>query len=335
MKSCCIALLFSCTLFQAGAHSPAGTENGKPAALAAPALEPGIRYLLGSDDEVAIWVADVPELSNNAGRALTIDSGGFVNIPMAGRMAIAGLTAAEAEKAIAERLKLYIKNPQVTVSLTQMRSRPVSVVGSVNSPGVHQIRGEKPLLEVIAMAGGLRNDAGSMVTLTRPIENGPIPLPFAAPDPAGKFSVAEISLSAMMRGDHPEYNTPVMPNDVISVHRAEMVYVVGDVVRSGGFVLNEKKSLSVLQALSLAGGIARTAAPGKSKIIRGGIEDPNNRVEVAVDLKRILSGKQQDVPLYPDDVLFVPDNGAKKIAVRSAEAVLQTLTGILIFRGGN
>jgi polysaccharide export outer membrane protein len=205
----------------------------------------------------------------------------------------------------------------------------------VNNPGVHQIRGEAPLLEVLALAGGLRQDAGSTVTLTRSLINGAIPLPFAQTDAAGKYSVAEINLDGVMNGDHPEYNTSILPNDVVSVKRAEMVYVVGDVTRTGGFVLNEKQSLSVLQALSMAGGLRATAAADKSKIIRGSHGNPKERQEIAVDVKRILSGKQDDLPMYPDDILFIPDSKAKKIAIRSAEAILQTVSGIMIFRGGN
>ena len=335
MKSKTIVLLFACaSSFQAVAQ-----DLAKPAVAAFKPPQPespvtDSRYRIGTDDEVLVWVGEMPELSQNAGRAFNVDANGYVNIPMAGRLKIAGLTTAEAERRVAGNLVKYLKNPQVNISLSQVRSRPVSVVGSVNQPGVHQIRGHAPLLEVIALAGGLRNDAGSSVTLTRPLANGAIPLPFAENDASGNYSVAEINLDSIMRGDHPEYNTTVFPNDVVSVRRAEMVYVVGEVSRSGGFVLNEKKSISVLQALSLAGGINATAAPGKSKIIRGANQPPEKREEIAVDLKRILGGKQEDLALYPDDILFVPDSSAKKIATRSAEAILQTITGVVIFRSG-
>jgi polysaccharide biosynthesis/export protein len=199
---------------------------------------------------------------------------------------------------------------------------------------VHQIRGSRTLLEIVSMAGGLRTDAGPVLTVTRLKETGKLPLPTVLSDPTDRYWVAEVNIEAMMSGSHPEYNISVLPNDVISVRRAEMVYVVGDVLRAGGFVLNSKKSISVLQALSLAGGLGRTAAPKGGRIIRPSKQNAQERQEIAVDLKKILSGKAPDMPLYPEDILFVPDSMSKKFAIRTSEAAIQTLSGIMIWKGG-
>jgi polysaccharide export outer membrane protein len=340
ISACRVAgLLLGCgvTLWaQTAPVAPGKAAEAPPPATAKvpPAVVPGTAgSLIGPDDELVVWAADIPDLANT-GKTVTVDAGGYINVPMAGRVQVQGLSATQVEEALVARLRKYLRYPQVNVTLMQIRSQPVSVMGAVNTPGIHQIRGQMALLEVLAQAGGLRNDAGPTVTITRPIENGKLPLPMAEVDPTGKYTVAEVNLEAMMRGDHPEYNTKVLANDVIAVRRAEMVYVVGEVSRAGGFVLNEKKTVSVLQALSLAGGLTATAAPGNARIIRGGPDGPEKRVEVAVNLKRILGGKDKDVPMNPEDILFIPDSTSKKLAIRTAEAVLQTVSGIMIFRGG-
>jgi polysaccharide biosynthesis/export protein len=334
-------LMLGCGMALSAQTAPIAAAAGKATESPAPPKVPGAVVpgttgsLIGRDDELVVWAADIPDLSGNGGgKTVTVDAGGYINVPMAGRVHVQGMSATQVEEALVARLRKYLRYPQVNVTLMQIRSQPVSVMGAVNTPGIHQIRGHMALLELLAQAGGLRNDAGPTVTITRPIENGKLPLPMAEVDPTGKYTVAEVNLEAMMRGDHPEYNTKVLPNDVVAVRRAEMVYVVGEVTRAGGFVLNEKKTVSVLQALSLAGGLTATAAPGNARIIRGGPDGPEKRVEVAVNLKRILGGKDKDIPMNPEDILFIPDSTSKKLAIRTAEAVLQTVSGIMIFRGG-
>jgi polysaccharide biosynthesis/export protein len=123
----------------------------------------------------------------------------------------------------------------------------------------------------------------------------------------------------------------VRAHDVISVPRAEMVYVVGEVIRAGGFVLNEKENLSVLQALSLAGGLQPEAAPKNARILRAATK-AEERKEVEVDVKSILQGKVPDVSLMADDILFIPGSGTKKASRRVLEAAIQTISGVAIWR---
>jgi polysaccharide export outer membrane protein len=235
------------------------------------------------------------------------------------------------QEAISSRLKQFIKQPQVNVTVTQIRSQPVSVLGAVSTPGVQQLRGRQTLMEMLSVAGGLRPDAGSTVTITRHVDQGELPLPMVARDASGKFWVAEVNLESVMSGEHPEYNAMILPHDIISVQRVKMIYVVGAVTRAGAFPLNEKENLSILKAVSMAGGVTGTAATGDVRIIRDK-DDPAKRTEVTVDLKKILAGRSKDLPLAPDDVLFVPDSRAKRIATRTLEAALNTVGGILIFR---
>ncbi|MGC9970669.1 MAG: polysaccharide biosynthesis/export family protein [Bryobacteraceae bacterium] len=285
-------------------------------------------YVLGPEDQIAIRALEAEEISD---KPIRIDMSGNIRLPMVGRIHAAGLTLEQFEAQVSARLKTYINDPEVSVSIVEFRSQPISVIGSVRNPGVHQLQGRKTLVEILSLAGGLAPDAGHSVKITRLLEWGRIPLPGAADDSSGQFSVAQVSLRGIMEAKAPEQNILVRPHDVISVPRAEMVYVIGQVQRSGGFILNERENLSVLKALSLAGGLDHTASPKNARILRAA-SGASSRLEIPVDLKKILSGQTNDVPLQPEDILFVPSNLPKKALVRAVETAVQMGTGLVIWR---
>ena len=285
-------------------------------------------YLLGPDDQLDI---SGPELTELANKPMRVDGQGDVQVPLVGRVHVAGLTVQQAEQEINGVLAKYIRRPQIAVSVAEVRSQPVSILGAVNSPGVHQVQGHKSLLEMLASAGGIRPDAGYSVKITRDLEWGCIPLPTSTLDSSGKFSVAELNLREIMQAKRPEENIQILPNDVISVRKAEMVYVIGEVRRSGGFVLGEKRSISVLQALSLAEGLGTAADTRHARILRVKRE-ADQREELPVNLKDVLSGKKPDVALQGDDILFIPGSTGKKAALRALEAAIQTGSGLAIWR---
>jgi polysaccharide export outer membrane protein len=206
------------------------------------------------------------------------------------------------------------------------------VTGAVQNPGVRPLAGEKTLLEVLSEAGGLRSEAGPVVRITRQLAWGPLPLPNARPDSSGRLSVAEVSVQGVLAGDSDGSNLVIRPQDVISVPRAEMIYVVGAVRQASGFVLEQRSSLSVLEALSLAGGLAPKSAPRRAVILRPGEDDSGERVQVAVDLMKILAGQDPDLPLGSEDVLYVPYSGAKIAAEKAVNAAITIGTGLLIWR---
>lgn len=208
-------------------------------------------YRLGPDDQLLIRALDAEEISD---KPIRIDVSGFVRLPMVGRVRATGLTVEEFENELKDRLRVYIKDPQVAVMVTEFRSQPVSVIGAVSRPGIVQLEGRKTLVEVLSLAGGLTADAGYRVKITRRLEFGRIPLPSAADDPTAQYSVAEVELQSVMQARNPQENVLVQPFDVISVPRAELVYVMGQVKKAGGFVLRDRETMSVLQALSLAEG---------------------------------------------------------------------------------
>src|SRR5207248_358585 len=147
-------------------------------------------------------------------------------------------------------------------------SQPVSVIGAVNSSGVHQLQGRKTLIEMLSLAGGVSPEAGPTVRIARRLEEGAIPLPTATQDATGGFSVAEIELRSLLDATNPEKNIVIRPHDVISIPRAEMVYIVGEVGKPGPVPLSGGNSVSVMEAVSSSGGLLRTAAASHARILR-------------------------------------------------------------------
>ena len=287
--------------------------------------------VLGPNDQISIRALDAEEISDKTYR---VSSSGDLTLPMIGTLRAAGLTVGQLESDVAAALRKYIRNPKVAISVAEVHSQPVSVIGAVTTPGIVQLQGKKTLVEVISMAGGLKNDAGQSVTITRQKEWGPLPLPGARLDPTGQFSIAEVKLKEVLEARSPEQNITIRPNDIISVPRAETIYVLGAVKRAGRFALNESDTLSVLQAVSLAEGLERTASPQKAKILRIA-PGATRRAEVPLDLKKIFSGEMADVVLQPDDILFVPDSAQKRAVLRTLEALLSIGTtagaGVILY----
>jgi polysaccharide export outer membrane protein len=304
------------------------SQDLTPAAKPDPAEQLRSTYVLGPEDQIAIRALEADEISD---KPIRIDMSGNIRLPMVGRIHAAGLTLEQLEAQISARLKTFLNEPEVAVSIVEFRSQPISVIGSVRSPGVHQLQGRKTLVEILSLAGGLAPDAGHSVKITRLLEWGRIPLPSAADDSSGQFSVAEVSLRGIMEAKSPEENILVRPHDVITVPRAEMVYVIGQVQRSGGFILNERENLSVLKALSLAGGLDRSASPKNARILRAS-SGASSRLEIPVDLKSVLAGQTSDVPLQPEDILFIPSSLPQKAIVRAVETAVQIGTGLVIWR---
>jgi polysaccharide biosynthesis/export protein len=282
-------------------------------------------YVLGAEDQIVVHALDVPDISD---KPMRLDLNGDIKFPMAGRIHAAGLTSEQLEAELTKRLSVYLEKPDVAVTISEFHSQPVSVIGAVNTPGVHQIEGRKTLVEILSSAGGLQQDAGPTITITRRIEWGRIPLASAKDDPTVKFSVAEIDLKPLISAKTPEKNIVIRPYDVISVPRAENVYVIGEVAKVGPLTLNEGHSISVLQAVSSSGGVLRTAAAGNAKILRP-VAGSSKWAEFPVDIKKILKGQAKDQTLVAGDILFVPDSAGKRVGLRALEAAIQmgTLAG--------
>jgi len=259
-----------------------------------------------------------------------VSVGGDVTLPMVGRIHATGLTIQQLEKELVDRLKVYIKEPQVSVSVTQFKSQPATVIGYVRNPGVVQLEGRKSLLEVLSMAGGTSQEASSKVIITRSREWGRLPLPTLKPDDGSPYFIGEVDMRTISDGSHPELNIQVLPNDVISVAKAPLVYAVGLVNKPGGYILSDKESVSVLQLIALAGGTVQNANTKAAKIIRP--VPGSERIELPINLKDIMSGKAKDTMLKPEDILYVPDSYTKGTLRRTLDTAIQVTTGMAIYR---
>jgi polysaccharide export outer membrane protein len=283
-------------------------------------------YTLGPGDEITVNALELEEFKEGASR---VDMEGNLRLPLIGKIRAAGLTPAELEAVIKRDLKVFVKDPDVIVTLLNFRSQPVMVLGAVDQPGTHQLEGRKTLFEVISSVGGIRVDAGPTILITREKEWGRIPLPGCTEDATGQFYVAEVSIKSVMEAKNPIENVLVKPRDVITVPKGQVIYVVGAVKKSGGYSLGEARSMTVLQALAMADGLDRLAAPRNARIMRvspGG----NARTEIPVDVKKIFDGKGNDVALGAEDILFIPNSGAKAAALRGAETVLGLSSTVLL-----
>jgi polysaccharide export outer membrane protein len=299
------------------------------AALTAAAQAPVARnYVLGPEDQITIRVLDAEEIDN---KVVRLDFSGFIRLPMVGRIRAGGLTIDQLETELVRELTKYIREPQVAVSVTEFRSQPVSVLGAVKNPGVHQVQGRKTLMEMIALAGGIDPEAGHSIKITRRKEFGAIPLKSAVADETGEYTVADVDLASILEARNPAENIEIKPNDVISVPRGQLVYVMGQVKMPGGFVLRQQETLSALQALALAQGLGTAAKPQDARILRT-VEGAPQRTEIFVDLRKILQGKSSDVPLLPNDVLFIPNNVPKSAMLRGLETAIQIGTGVAVYR---
>ncbi|HXE13952.1 MAG TPA: polysaccharide biosynthesis/export family protein [Bryobacteraceae bacterium] len=298
----------------------------KEVSAANPERVPG--YVLGPEDQIIIRAFQADEISD---KPVQIQGDGFISLPLVGRVKAGGLSVAKFEAELTKDLSKYIEHPQVTVLVSDYRSQPVSVMGAVNNAGVVQLRGEKSLVQVISLAGGLRTDASNTVTITRKLSEGTIPLPNAQTDPTGRYSFAKVNLRKVMDAEAPQDNIIIKRDDVLTVPKAQMVYVIGEVQKPGGYVLNERDSLSLLQAISLAGGLTKTASAKHAKVLHE-VDGKSDRVELPNNVAKILAGKAPDISLHADDILFVPNSTSKTIGLRAAETAVSVGTGLAIWR---
>jgi polysaccharide export outer membrane protein len=304
-----------------------GQQPSIGGASATPAGETPSNYILGPEDTITVRVFAADDIPD---RPSEISNDGTVTLPMVGQIHAAGLTVDQLQASLTTAYKKFFKDPQVTVQVTDFRSQPVSVAGNVATPGVVQLRGNRNLMEVISQAGGLRADAGDSVLITRDLREGPIPVAGAFTDPTGKYSVAHINIRKIMAGSDPETNVMIKPHDVITVPRARLIYVLGNVNRPGGYVMTDNESVSLTQAIALAGGWNTSAMLSGTRILRasGGAE----REQIPANIKKIMDNKAKDLQLQPDDILYVPNSFIKQFSQRGVEAAIGLGTGIAVYR---
>ena len=263
---------------------------------------------LGPGDLLEVGVYNVPELATKA----RVGNSGDVYLPLIDYVHVGDLTVEEAQTLIEKRLDDggFVRNPHVTIFLDESASQGVTILGEVARPGIYPSLGDRRLYDMISAAGGFTPSAGRKVSIIRQHSQTP-PI--------------TVNLPRNLADDLQD-NLEILPGDTITVPKAPIIYVVGDVARPAGLLV-DNGNLTVLQALALAGGANRTAKMSGVAIIRKG---PTGMTETRVPLKKMLEAKAPDVDLRADDILFVPLSGARVAAGRGFEAAVSAATGLAI-----
>ena len=215
-------------------------------------------------------------------------------------------------------------HPQVSVLVTAAVGQDVSVMGEVARPGVYAYTAHHRLLDLIAAASGLTGNAGRLVSVFHR-DDAKTAHPVVL-DPTGTASDRIATPGAAKE----EHNPELQPGDTVLVSRAGLAYVIGDVVRPGGFAVDPVQGLTVVQALSLAWGASPNAAAGKAILIR---DQAGGRTLTTLNLKRMIRGQDPDQPVRDKDILFVPDSTAKTLMNKTLESAIQSAIGVTIYAG--
>ncbi len=266
---------------------------------------------ISAGDLLEVSVFDTPDLSGK----LRVDEHGNIALPLAGDLTVSQLTAEQAAHAIEAKLSRaeILKDPHVLVAVLEYSTQGVTLLGEVKQPGVYPLLGPHSLLDLISAAGGFTPEAGELVTITHRAEpNNPV----------------AVKLGTKPGSTTRSSNVDIRPGDTIIISHAGIVYVVGDVGKPGGFLIQRNNHLTVLRAMALAQGPNKTAALNSAKLIR---QTDDGREELPVPLRKILSNKAPDRTLADGDILFIPSSAAKNALV-TVESVLPSAASASIYR---
>jgi polysaccharide export outer membrane protein len=315
----CLALVFLTAFLPS--RGKAQQNPVEPPSSPAPAGAPQ-DYRIGPEDVLSISVTDAPEFS---GRFRVNQSGELVMTSLPNPIKAAGLTPVELSNELRQALedaKLY-RDPTVNVFVEEYRSQSVTVVGAVTKPGLYPLQKRTTVIQAVSEAG-LMPTTGNRITLIS-AKSG------SMPDPASAQTAQTFELGKLMSGKDPSVNVEVHDGDVINVATADVVYVVGAVTKAGGFVQQDRSAaVSALQAIALAEGFSPIAAPHNGLIIRRNA-DGTARENIPVDLSKIMSGKQSDVLLEANDILFVPNSGTKQTLRVMGQVGMAAVNGVAFY----
>jgi len=239
-------------------------------------------YIIGPDDVIKVTVYNHPDLT--ATDRITGD--GIIMLPLIGDVKLAGLSVEQAAKKISLFLSDgYIMDPKVSVFVVEFRSRKVMIMGQVFRPGVFTLSGNTTFLELLTLAGGLTKEAGDKATIKRKALD------------AGKESegLITIDLRSLIEQGNASLDVTLMDNDSIYIAKAGVFYITGEIKKPDAYKYEE--GLTVIKAVTMAGGFSDKAAPGRIKIIR------------KVDKKeKVIEHAGMDQVILPDDIIIVPES---------------------------
>jgi polysaccharide biosynthesis/export protein len=251
----------------------------------------GSDYKIGRQDLLEINVFDLKELD----QTVRVADDGSITIPLIGRLDVAGRTKGDLEALITKLLEeRFVRNPQVTIFVKEYESKKVAVSGAVKKPDTYEMLGEKTLLEMISKAGGLDKDLGKEIIIFRQDEDG-------------STRRLAVNLDRLVYEADPSLNVRVEPGDIIYVPSIEKVriFVSGAVKNPNLYEVPRAEPVTVLKAITLAGGTTDRASERRVQVIR--TAPGGGRTTIRVDLRKIKRGKAEDPVLQKDDLVLVPE----------------------------
>ncbi len=278
-------------------------------------------YKIGPEDLIEISVFEEEKLN----KTVRVSSQGNISLPLLGILRVKGLTAEELEKEVRDLLaEKYFQDPHVSVFIKEYRNQRVSVIGAVEKPGAYDVTGQKTILEVLGLAGGLKEDAGPLLFLIRPPQPEDEATKRKEEPEAMKPRTFVIDLEELLVKGDLTLNLSLMHGDVINVPVSGRIFVGGEVNKPGGFPVKGKR-VTVSQAIAMAEGLKPEARAGETKIFhtaKGG-----EREVFSVDVYAIQKGKSEDPYLRENDIVIVPKSGVKAFLI----GLRDTVKGLLGF----
>ena len=267
------------------------------------------RLRIGPGDLLNVAVFDVPEMA----QTVRVSDLGDAAFHLIGSLHMSGLTTDEARFLIAHKLKddNFIIDPQVSVFIVEYSTQGVSVLGEVHKPGVYTVLGNRSLLDIISEAGGTTPIAGPDITVKHLDGN--------------TISIKMTKTSQTILADDIE----LLPGDKVVISRASLIYVLGEVGRPGGFLMENDGKITFLQAVAMAGGINRTASMNQSRLIR---KTATGYTEIPVQVKKLLQSGA-DIQLQAEDIVFIPTNIIKAAVYRTVPSIVSAASSAAIYRG--
>ncbi len=260
----------------------------------------GSAPVIGPGDELEVTVYGAPDLSGHP----RVSGDGNISLPLIGYVRLAGLSSSEAEGAIEAQLRQanVVNDPQVSVYVKEYTSSGISVAGEVTKPGFYSAVGPHRLFDVLQAAGGPTDKAANKVIISHRDQKDATTLSISK-NPA-EMTASNVELQPGDTVVVPK----AQPGDTVVVPKAGIVYVLGEVTRPGGYVLNSTGGITVLQVVAVAGGPTHVASAGKTRLLR---RTENGFQEQQIDVKKLLRGKAHDVSVRDEDILFIPSSAIK------------------------
>ncbi|HIJ57788.1 MAG TPA: hypothetical protein HPQ03_16925 [Deltaproteobacteria bacterium] len=254
-------------------------------------------YRVGGYDVLSITVYEEADLSRES---IRISAEGYISFPLIGRIRVDTLTTSEIENLIAEKLAAgqYLLDAHVSISVVDFKSKQFMVLGSVKEPGTYPLQAKERVLDAISRAGGIDFEQGGKQGVVIRTEN--------PNTDREKKVVIQIEISDLLKGGDQLSNLLLADKDLLYVPKADFYYVIGQVKEPGKYPYQEK-DITLVEAISTAGGFTQIAARNRTRIIRmeNGVE---KIIEVKVDTITKAGKKLHDISIHPGDVIVVPES---------------------------